>query len=178
MILGNKIGLLAFIWLLAIGSEAVADEGTKLWQETRVGMALEDVLSLYPDAVIEDGGKLKNGPEELAHIPGFEVAGEPFRVMFYFFGGALQQVTLGLEGPEAHSESACKLIYKLMRDALTAKYGEPIASDADSGFLTIWQTQWFSDGLNVSLVYVGGGGTGTALNVNYQDRLATEANKL
>jgi hypothetical protein len=74
-----------------------------------------------------------------------------------------------------------ELIYSSLFVALTAKYGNAINNEKDEiGDSHFWSIEWFSNGTNISLIYIsiGKNDDSPILNIVYQVRLSEELNKL
>jgi hypothetical protein len=169
---------LGVVFLLLLGctpSGARAEEGVRLWQDAIYGMTQQQVLSKFPNAKHSTNrSPMADGAVELMHIPAFEVVRRKFRVRFFFLERRLSQVTLSLESGQSLQPYEGENVYGSLKEALSAKYGQPLTVDEDPTMPYRKSTTWFNDGVNVTILYW----APSTINVVYQVRVAAEADKL
>ena len=166
-----KVFLALWLFSSTTVSAAVAQE---LWQGAEVGMTVEDIAALHPNAVVPpDPSRLGTGAIERLRIANFQVSGEIADVAFYFAGESLNQVTLSFD-VKSHSDAkyAFDNIYRL----LIVKYGDPsIKENGSVGRKSEW---YLSNGVNITLLSFESTITIPLLNLVYQSKLAKESDKL
>lgn len=150
-----------------------------LWQGAAYGMSVDEVRKVVPDAVPprKDPGHLGDGSQELLRLDGIELVNKKFAASFFFKAKKLSQVTLSLQNGRSFDEALG--VFDSLTEALRAKYGPEISRKIDRGrLLDTAKATWLLGGTNVSLFLMGVGKDYAVLNVNYQVRLAKEADKL
>jgi len=163
------------ITVLALFSQVAF--GQSLWKDSTYGMTPGQVQSEFPEAIKPDTlSTLYGGAVELLTVKNVEIISKLFDSSFFFKDDKLTQVTVHLQ--KGNSVAAAKLAYGELREALRAKYGPEINSDSSSGFMSRASTTWMSGKTNITLFYNKTGDLDPILNVVYQVRLATEADKL
>ncbi|PTW47638.1 hypothetical protein C8J25_103359 [Sphingomonas faeni] len=140
-----------------------------LWQNTQVGMTYAEVKRAQPEAVEPaKPSTLNDGASCQLSLPKFEVNNDPYTVCFFFKNGALSQVMLTANGDPYESQ------FRGIVTALRVKYGPEVDLHQSSlGYEADWMTK---QGVNVSVTYFNK--LGNLLNINYQIRLAKEADRL
>lgn len=168
-------GKLLLIVTLAVLPHAALSQS--LWKESTYGMTPEQVKSVFPQATTPtEPGTLYGGAVELLTVKDVEIINKLFDASFFFKNDKLTQVTLQLH--KDNSAAAARIAYDTLREALRSKYGQEINSDSTSGFMTSATTTWMSGKTNIMLFYNKTGTLAPILNVVYQVRIATEADKL
>lgn len=148
-----------------------------LWNGTEYGMTVNQVTSRVPGASPPSTlGHLADGSEELLRLENIDIVGKLFSAAFFFKSERLVQVTLSLEkGNTFHSAT---LTFNSLVEALRSKYGNETSNDELRGLLNKKSATWMSGRTNVNLLAIGVGQSDATLNVNYQVRVAREADKL
>jgi hypothetical protein len=169
-----SIAILAF----ALLSGLTGAKAQVLWNKTNFGMTANDVKGVVPYAVpcSEAGNRLANGAVALLCKPNVLINHELFKAQFYFNGRGLIQVTLSLEGK--HDFHNVRLIFDGIADALRSKYGRELSLKYQSGLLNEAIGEWVSGRTNINLLGFSVANAPATLNVNYQVRLAEDADKL
>ncbi len=86
----NVVPLAAGLFILVQAAHA-----QQLWTEAEVGMSVEEVRAVFPEAIApDDPSHLETGDVEKLMMEGPAISGEPFIVRFYFAAEKLSQVTL------------------------------------------------------------------------------------
>ena len=154
-----------------------------LWQHTDYGMTVDQVKQVVPQAVAPSGkpDSIVMGNHghayELLRASGVQIASEPFTAKFYFYANKLQQVTLAIDDRKTFYDA--KLTFDSVVTALTSKYGSPIKSANQTGILNMAETDWLAGRTNiVAVVLAVGDKPDATLNINYQVRLAQDADHL
>jgi hypothetical protein len=140
-----------------------------LWQDVPYGITREELRAIRSDTVdSQDELRLGNGDVCALVIPGYELLGRRYSVLFYFTMEGLTQVTIKCEEAVAFSD------FQTISEALTLKYGHSISRhEQRDGFSS---SDWIADnGVNVSVVCFP---EISCLNINYQVRLVEAASKL
>jgi hypothetical protein len=167
-----------FIALLALSLCFTSALAQELWQKTRYGMTVEQVVAAVPNASPPplNAGSLADGAKELLRVSDLELVGYRFSGKFYFIERRLTQVTLT---PERISTFAsAMLVFDSLTEALRTKYGAEVVRSVERGLLNKAEASWQSGRTNISLICVSVGAADPALNLNYQVRTAKEADKL
>jgi hypothetical protein len=140
-------------------------------------MSLDQVKSMVPNAAAPiKPSRLADGAEELLRLQEVEIVNKKFAASFYFIGGKLTQVTLSLE--KGHSFDSAMLVFNSLTEALRAKYGQEISRDIKRGGLNKASATWMAQRTNVNVFAMSVGENDTFLNINYQVRVARNADKL
>ena len=148
-----------------------------LWTKAEYGMTEEQVKSTFPDAITAaKPDHLHGGAVGALMLPGIEVAGRSFHATFYFVSNKLTQVTLSLD--DRAMFDTVLITYKGVEEILRAKYGPEIQQQISRGTLNVAEASWLSGKTNINLFASGVSGSKALLNINYQVRLAKEAEKL
>jgi hypothetical protein len=127
------------------------DEG---WRTARWDMSPDDVLAAFgreafavrPEVKLADGSVIGAG------IDAFPYEGLAFNVRFVFQDGRLGLVSLRTR-QDTYVDAAA---YAKLRQALVARWGEPIESTSDDNFIDMRQTRWNRGASRVDLKYIPG----------------------
>jgi len=145
-------------------------------------MSLEQVKRVVPGAVTPaEPEQFNDGTKELLRLEDIEIVHRRFRVLFYFKNGKLDQVTLNLKKPEGFDDLLH--VFDSLTEVLRSKYGKEIKRDihrgdiSSAGQMNTAEATWLQGQTNINLYSISFGPT-SELNVNYQVRLAKEAEKL
>ena len=149
-----------------------------LWRETVVGMSPDEVRKLVPEAEPPAGkaGVLADGAVEILRVSQFELLGERFAASFYFKDEKLAQVTLALQGEK--SFPAALSTFDSLSEALRTKYGSEISRRVSQTPFPSANATWLSGRTNISATVFSVARGHLVFNVNYQVRVAREADKL
>jgi len=153
----------------------------ELWHGAQYGMSTAQVLRVVPDAhAVHSDAQIKargGWADELLRVEGIDLVTEKFDAHFYFLAGRLQQVTLSQVGLKGYGAD---IAYQNLVTALRAKYGRETASKEKGGFMTTKSTDWIHGRTNINLLlmYSNSDENSPVLNINYQVRLAEDAEKL
>ena len=161
--------------LLLVIFSASAQEQT-LWRKTVAGMSPAEVTRRVPEATPPKGlpNTLEDGAVELLKIPSFALVNQPFSASFYFKRDKLTQVMLSLLTPSTFDSAL--LTFDSLTEALRAKYGPEISRSRN--FFKA-EAMWISGRTNITLILFSvAPGAPIIFNLNYQVRLAHEADKL
>lgn len=171
----NTLRIFALIAALLASLNAASQT---LWQSTKHGMSIEETAKAVPGSIapVDAAGRLANGAVEKLRLESYEVAGRQFQVKLYFLGEALEQVTLSLS--ETVTYDSARVIYERLRQALSSLYGPVEELPEKRGILSLRQADWRSGRTNISLLAMGVGQSPATLNINYQVRVARDADKL
>jgi hypothetical protein len=135
------------VLLLALAvpvAAAGAPAGVPLWEGAKTGMGLTRVLALFPEArrvepAEEARATVERRGRERARIPMVEIGGDGYRARFFFKDGLFRVV---LERPSAEGLPFSKglKLTEQVREALTAKYGEPeVRQSSNDGYMVSWR---------------------------------------
>ena len=145
-------------------------------------MSVEELMAAVPDAhPVKSESRIKTPAgwaDELMQVDGIGLVNAKFHARLYFLAGHLQQVTLTPDGLTGY---AADLTYQQLITALRSKYGAEASSKSDpSQIMTMKSADWIHDRTNISLIliYSGINDPHPVLNVNYQVRIAQDADKL
>jgi hypothetical protein len=127
-------------------------------------------------AEVRPGREQLRGAVELLHLRNVEIANEKFTASFYFTSEKLTQVTLSLAKRRAFGQVL--IVFKSLTEALRAKYGREISNDILRGPGNRATATWMSGSTNIGLYAVGIAEHDALLNINYQVRVARDAEKL
>ncbi len=171
----RKLFFLALV--LSAVSAPAPTHAQVLWGGTEYGMSLAQVKAIVPTATRpEKATELGTGAVEQLRLDDVEIANENFTASFYFISDKLTQVMLSLgKGRTFHH---ALLVYKSLSDALRAKYGREIANDIKRGLLNQASATWIVGRTNIDLLALSVGENDAVLNINYQVRVARDAEKL
>lgn len=140
--------------------------GQSLWQMTSVGMSIEQVHKLYPEANLLESSPnntYPNGSVELLKLNEINIVRNPFSVAFCFKEQKLFQVIIKSRNVDKQS------IYELYT-VLTSKYGKPINELFDRPIKT---TEWISGKTNIYMMVIH-----DSVQIGYEASISKEADKL
>lgn len=157
---------------------SISAEAQTLWRGAIYGMSVTQVQEAFQTATapVVDVGSLGSGAEELLRLNQVRLVNHDFIARFYFKDQKLVQVTLSLK--EDHTFDSGMLIFESLSEALRVKYGTEINKEINRGILNNAIATWLSGRTNISLFTAAIRGGQTILNVNYQVRIAQDADKL
>lgn len=162
------------IALLVISAFASAQS---LWGPAEYGMSAEQVKSVVPNVrTPKNPGRLGDGARELLRLENVEIVNKRFVASFYFIAGKLTQVTLSLE--KGHTFHSAMLVFDSLTEALRAKYGREISLEIKHALLSRADATWIAGRTNINIFAIGVGENDATLNINYQVRVARDADKL
>jgi hypothetical protein len=167
--------------VVLFGLFSVHAQAQALWNGARYGMTVDQVQRVVPDARQPDrpDGVVSNGrrTEELLTVPAIQVADRTFTAHFYFLDARLVQVTLS--APRDILDGEAPLLYERLLTALRSKYGVELnTTRSNPGAMSVRDTEWMSGRTNVDLYMMQFAGTPPIVNLIYQMRVASEADKL
>ena len=166
--------LLTAIALLAFHTLACAQS---LWGGAEYGMTVEQVKSAIPNVTSPSTpSRLGDGAQELLRLESVEIVSKRFTASFYFIAGKVTQVTLSLE--KGHTFQSAVLVFDSLTEALRAKYGREISRDIKRGLLNRANATWMAGRTNINVLAMSVGESDAILNINYQVRVARDADKL
>src|SRR6185369_1081366 len=104
--------------------------GTPLWQNVEEGMTVQQVQALYPNGQLHRGGVFHGGHLD---IPDYRPIPDcPSTVHVYFEDGGAEAVVVNGRG------SILGLCADQVRQALLARYGQPVEDNSGSAANYIW----------------------------------------
>jgi len=166
--------LLAATSLFAIHALAC---GQSLWGGAKYGMTVEQVKLAIPNVTTPSNpSRLGDGAQELLRLENVEIVNKRFTASLYFIAGKVTQVTLTLEKGE--SFNSAMRVFDSLTEALRAKYGREINRSIKHGLLNRADATWMAGRTNINVFAMSVGGNDAILNINYQVRLASDADKL
>lgn len=131
-----------FIFLLLISS--VTAYSQELWQNTKFGMSVAEVMQLHKDAVIaESPGSYASGLKAKLILPVYKISGIDFKVDFAFKDDSLQMVRLYTKSEYPDKD------FRKMETLLKKKYGQPIDYNGVSNSM-----HWMIDGTSITLTNI------------------------
>jgi hypothetical protein len=141
-------------------------------------MAPEQVRKVVPEAlpVVVDRGTLNSGAEELLRIDNYEIVNEKFAASFYFKDQKLVQVMLSLVNPGSFATTMG--VFDALTEALRAKYGSELSRRISQSPFPTADATWLSGRTNIGITLMAATENFVRLNINYQVRVAREADKL
>lgn len=156
----------------------VTAQGQTLWQGSEYGMSPEQVTALFAKAQppSNNPSHLQGGAVELLRIDQITLVNKEFIGRFFFKDNKLVQVMLSIGDKPSFTTSL--ITFDALTDALRAKYGPELSRKISRGTLNIANADWISGRTNISLFAMSVGTNEASLNLNYQVRLAAEADKL
>lgn len=167
---------LLFVLILAAAATDAFAQAPMLWHGARYGMSPKEVKAVIPQASPPaKPSHLAGGAVELLHLDGIEIARSQFSASFYFADNKLSQVTLTV--PKKNFDEAL-LVFNDVTDALRAKYGKEITHTVQRGVLNRAEAIWMNGRTNIDLFLMSVREHTAFLNINYQVRLAKDADKL
>lgn len=168
----------AILLALFLAVSNAAALGQTLWRETAAGMSLAEVRRLVPEAAPPDGkpSSLAGGAVELLRAPSVELVNQQFAASFYFRSDKLTQVTLSLLNPKTFDSAL--LTFESLTEALRAKYGPELSRKLSRESMSKAEATWMSGRTNIDLFVLSVAPGHLVFNLNYQVRLAREADKL
>lgn len=169
--------LLRLALVLPVLMASVIAHAQSLWGGTEYGMSLGQVMAIVPSAIHPNkSGRLADGAQELLQLRDVEIANEKFTTSFFFASNKLTQVTISLNG--GHTFHQALLVFNSLTEALRAKYGREISNDIKRGTLNQASATWIAGQTNITLLAFSVGEEDAILNINYQVRVARDAEKL
>lgn len=148
-----------------------------LWGGTEFGMSPSQVRKQYPTSEFSaKPSTLHGGAKGLLVLSGIEIVNKNFSAIFYFNNEKLEQVVLSCE-KQPNFDSAL-LVFTVVSDALRFKYGQEISKNVNRGILNQANAVWLSGKTNISMIAMGVENNDAILNINYQVRVAKDADKL
>jgi hypothetical protein len=165
------------LWILQVLVMVSTAAGAQsLWGGTEYGMSIDEVKLAVPNAIAPSkGSRLGNGAQELLRLENVEIVNKRFAASFFFLWGKLNQVTLSLQSPTFHGAT---LTFNSLSEALRAKYGQEISRESDRGLLNKVSATWMAGRTNINVIAIAVGDNDATLNINYQVRVARDADKL
>ncbi|MGB0921025.1 MAG: hypothetical protein ACPG06_00675 [Alphaproteobacteria bacterium] len=125
-------------------------KGADLWRGAKVGMSVDEVLNIFPDAVAIDAGDpsmIKRGEElERVRIEPYEIGGVPFKVSMLFEDGKLAMVKEILQA-KGEGVDYSRAFHSTMR-VLGKAYGAPYSKVEVS---MVRGAVWYLDKVDVNL---------------------------
>lgn len=145
----------------------------QLWQESRVGMTIPEVLRAFPGATeLSAPPKNGDGSYDGVQLPPVEIGGCPFEPRFLFQQDKLSAVRLTCKTESVQNTDR---VNKALQEALRAKYGQEISREKNS-IGTI--SAWYSSGTKIQLQAIQiGSGPGLVI-VFYTPNTGRDAGKL
>ncbi|WP_250504683.1 hypothetical protein [Caballeronia sp. AZ7_KS35] len=183
----NKIKRFATIGAIVASAVLVSPLAfaQSLWHGTAFGMTVDQVQAAVPEASPATNKNPGNGirfnsqfAPELLHVDEVELVNHKFSGSFYFLNDCLAQVTLHIKDGGSYDTASA---YDNLVTALRAKYGQELsAKNKVIGSMVTRDTEWISGRTNINLHYLkmGADDQKPLLNVNYQVRVAGDADKL
>jgi hypothetical protein len=169
--------LIRFLIAVVLFTACTLASAQSLWGGADYGMSVSQVRSAVKGAVTPDKpGHLGDGAEELLKVANVEIVNQRFDAHFYFKGQKLSQVTLSLI-PEREFHGLM-LVFDSLTDALRSKYGQEISRNISRGTLNRADATWMSGRTNINVFVLSVSDTSGVLNINYQVRVASDADKL
>lgn len=139
--------------LFMVGSLAACAEeakGPELWRGAKVGMSVDDVLDLFPDAVAvaaDDPDMVTRGEErELVRIAPYDIGGLPFKVAMLFEDGKLAMVKEIVQA--AGDDFNYSKAFQGTKRVLAKTYGAPY-TEVDISMIS--GAVWYLDKVDVNL---------------------------
>ena len=119
---------------------------------------------------------LGDGARELLRIEDIKIVNNNFYASFFFLNGRLTQVTLSVENAGSFEDAI--RVFNSLTEVLRVKYGTEIMRNVKRGTLNTADAQWMSGRTNINVSAMSVGDNLASLNINYQVRIANEADKL
>ncbi len=91
-------------------------------------------------------------------------AGHRFQASFFFIGGRLVQVMLGLVDADAAGEA-----FDAVSQVLREEHGTELTTERTAGFTTTSRSTWRSGSTHIVLLYTAMGSADPLLNLVYQE---------
>lgn len=176
------VRLLRIMFVLVSLAACGQASGDTLWGKTEYGMTVEQVKKVVPKAQRPKMPEnLLEDLPELLRINNVEIVNNTFVAHFYFREGKLFQVSLTLRNPGKFVDA--KRVFDSLTEVLRAKYGNEITmkvinEDDDIGSFNSADATWISGRTNINLYLLSTNDGGALLKINYQVRIAMEADKL
>jgi len=168
--------LIRFSMALALLAVHTLTSAQSLWGGTEYGMSVDQVKSAVPNVTTPSNpNHLLDDAQELLRLENVEIVNKRFSASFYFIAGKLTQVTLSLE--KGHTFRGATLVFDSLTEALRAKYGREINRDSKRGVLNTASATWMAGRTNINVLAMGVENK-ALLNINYQVRVARDADKL
>lgn len=183
----NKIKRFATIGAIATAAVLASPSvfAQSLWHGTTFGMTVDQVVAAVPEATPATNKNPGNGirfnsqfAPELLHVDDVQLVNQKFSGSFYFLNDRLVQATLHIKDGGSYDTG---LAYDNLVTALRAKYGQELSAKNNViGSMVTRDTEWISGRTNINLHYtkIGDNDTTPLLNINYQVRIAGDADKL
>lgn len=148
-----------------------------LWREANYGMSIDEVRAAIPEvADAANPGELAGGAKGLLTIPKVQIAGSAYQARFFFLNDKLVQVMLSLDNPGKFDSSL--RTFETLEELLRVKYGREVQRQVKRGVVNQASATWMAGGTNISVLTYSFDNDNASLNINYQVRVAKEADKL
>lgn len=142
---------------------AVSASAEVLWQKAETGMTIQQVKTLFPNAVVDDrGGTYVGGSKSLLHIPNYAIGSNNFDVSFIFDNEKLSLVRM------QQISGSPRVGFDTMKTLLIQKYGKPMDYNESTNSLV-----WVNEGVTIRLANIF-----DKLVITYKVDTSKEANKL
>ena len=145
-------------------------------------MSPSEVRKIIPGLTVPaDPDEFPDGAKELLRLDDIEIVHRHFRVLFYFKENKLSQVTVNLKKPAGFTD--VMQVFESLTEVLRSKYGKEVSRKIEkgeassAGRMNTADATWMQGKTNINLFLISFGPT-DELNINYQMRLAKEAEKL
>ena len=167
--------LLLVLTLLPLATAAHAEE-PGLWHGTRYGMSPAQVKAAVPHlSVPAKPSRLADGAVELLRLDDVEIAQNRFAAAFYFKGNKLTQVTLTVS---KRNFDEAMIVFDDLTGALRSKYGKELTRTIERDKLNRADAIWMNGRTNIDVIAMSVGEHEAVLNINYQVRVAQDADRL
>lgn len=166
---------LLVLTLMTVAAEAQAAQ-PMLWHGTRYGMSTKAVRHVLPHVVLTlHPSHLGDGSLELLHLDHIRIAQNDFTALFYFTDGKLTQVTLTVT---KKNFDELMPLYETIMDALRSKYGRELSYTVQRELLNRADATWMHGRTNINVLAMSVGQHEAQMNINYQLRVAQDADNL
>ena len=173
----NLYFLLRSISVAIISVTVSIAQAQVLWNGTRYGMTTDQVIKIVKLAKTPDSPNVwGDGARELLRIEEIKIVNNNFYASFFFLKGRLTQVTLSIENAGSFEDAI--RVFNSLTEVLRVKYGAEMMRNVKRGTLNTADAEWMSGRTNINVSALSVGDNLASLNVNYQVRIATEADKL
>lgn len=160
--------VMAMALVVALACPIGSVQAQALWRDSAVGMGVEQVRERFPDAVVPDAPDvLYSGAKERLRIPELELAGHRFEASFFFLGGRLTQVMLGLL--DAANGDVARQAFDAVAQTLRKEYGDELTTESTTGLVTKSRSTWRSGPTHIVLLHMVVGRADPLLNLVYQE---------
>lgn len=124
------------------------------WRVLKPGLAVEQVMALYPAAEEGTHARLASHASEELHLASLELAGHVFAADFYFRSGGLEEVRMRLGGALGTNELKALGIFDDVVAKLKGALGRPRGCQIARNISTFEGCEWADDKTRTDVLFL------------------------